>query len=450
AVGSIGGGDRRVIAYITDLGFLHILDEMGEEPYPFPLDLGRDRRWSGVAAADLDNDGNSEFIFTHYAQHRDSLGLTAVIGVINSRGEYRQGFPVIIPNAFISSPAVGDITGDGNLEIVVAFARRDSALCSITAYTGGGEELNGFPREMFSTIGSSISLADKDGDGRCEIYFWGRDVQRGQGGIWGLTSTGEVLENFPLLTRKGHPWGGVAIADLEGDGSWEFAFGTYDPERGSQVYLWRENGAPIRGFPVTLESPSVVGSLVMEDVSGDGILDIVVASSPNDEIPSRIFAFNHRGETVEGFPLSLDDWGGWAMGGTPTLYDLNRDGNTDILAITAEGTLFAWATGGRFTGRGWLTEKGFFNRSGYRGVRQGLLRAETPMPTLPKNTFLFYPQPFNGTGILNIRLSHSQEVNIKLYDLQGRERVSLYQGYLATGTHNIPINLALSTQSSGI
>ena len=46
-----------------------------------------------------------------------------------------------------------------------------------------------------------------------------------------------------------------------------------------------------------------------------------------------------------------------------------------------------------------------------------------------------YPNPFNPTTTLNFALPIETEVSISIYDLQGREIVSLIQGKLNAGYH---------------
>lgn len=442
ASGYWDSGDRPILTYITDIGFLHLFDEWGDEPRPFPLDVGRFYRWGGFLTLDLTGDQTDEIIFTGYLNHPDSASGLAFLGVIDSHGQYLDGFPIVFSHQFISAPTVGELNGEDPPEIIVALAQRDTFLCRIDAYNNRGERVAGFPRGGFMSVGNQLTTADRDGDGLDEIYFWGRDTANGRSGIWGIDHRGRILNGFPWETRKGHPQGEVAIADVEGDGSLDFAFGTYDPPYGAQIYLWNAQGRLQQGFPIELNRPCVIGSVLMEDISGDRVLDLVVGVAPEGRVSGAIEAYDRSGHQVEGFPISLISWGEWSLGGSPTLHDLNRDGNTDLMAISSRGTLYVWATAGAFTGRGWLTERGSFSRQG-RLHRPREVLSSQPNQNLPIHSQLFfYPQPFNSQGIITLNTLHNQMITLKMSDLLGREVFSIYQGPLCEGIHRFSLNLA--------
>jgi hypothetical protein len=67
--------------------------------------------------------------------------------------------------------AVGDITGDARLEIVVPY-RDNDGLWHLNAFDDQGNHLPGFPYEgLYSPINVSPTLYDLDGDGKSEILI---------------------------------------------------------------------------------------------------------------------------------------------------------------------------------------------------------------------------------------------------------------------------------------
>jgi len=133
-------------------------------------------------------------------------------------GAYLAGWPRVIAPQYESSrsnPAVGDLDGDGTLEIVTATA--DSKL---HVFRPDGTEYIGYPRTLnaYAPI-SSVQLIDVDADGVEEIflcyYLSGDHVV----GAWRLNGT--MLPGFPKLVFSGSELSAHSsthVADLEGDG----------------------------------------------------------------------------------------------------------------------------------------------------------------------------------------------------------------------------------------
>ncbi len=59
--------------------------------------------------------------------------------------------------------------------------------------------------------------------------------------------------------------------------------------------------------------------------------------------------------------------------------------------------------------------------------------------SLPENLILVqaYPNPFNGSTTLQIKLHEKTFVNLKIYNLKGQEIADLYSGYLNQGAHTL-------------
>ncbi len=60
-----------------------------------------------------------------------------------------------------------------------------------------------------------------------------------------------------------------------------------------------------------------------------------------------------------------------------------------------------------------------------------------------------YPNPFNLTATVQFRMSKAAYVNIKVYDVLGREIQTLLSGYTPPGLHNLKFNMA-GGMASGI
>ena len=195
-------------------GWLYAWYESGELLEQFPLELTMDSD-SSPALADLDGDGLLWIVFG------DDAGW---LHVVDQNGQERPGFPVQSmgpgpgptptphpPGGNIhsieASPAVADLDGDGRIEIAVG-----SWDGRMYVWDDAGHALSGWPREVGDQIISSCALVDLDGDNRLDIVVGSKDHH-----LYGWTLNGEPLPGFPYDLGDqvfSSPW----VGDLERDG----------------------------------------------------------------------------------------------------------------------------------------------------------------------------------------------------------------------------------------
>jgi len=204
------------------------------------------------------------------------------------------GAPLIVPrNDVDSSPALGDLTGDGVPEIVVL---TDDGV--VHAYQTDGQPVAGFPfvapRETFGgTIPVSANfasplIADVDGDGNLDVI-----AAMSNGRIYALDADGQMINGFPVrlpLSAKGldppRPGDEIlstpAVGDVDGDGLLELAVVFYDgPLNESRLYVFDLDG-PALGAEIswpTFQGNTLRTGLLRSgsdgDCNGDGVITIV-------------------------------------------------------------------------------------------------------------------------------------------------------------------------------
>ncbi len=165
------------------------------------------------------------------------------------------------------SPVLGDMDGDGKVEIILLSENGILTVYSKSLIESIGEERPLFQADIGDDIRSSPILTDLDGDGSLEVVF------TGEGKVHAWRFNGIPEANFPLILPLKDKVGGIAsspiAADIDGDGDQEIIFGTSQ----DLVYALRSDGQIASGFPLT-SIGDIVSSLVIDDLDGDDRLEL--------------------------------------------------------------------------------------------------------------------------------------------------------------------------------
>jgi len=237
----------------------------------------------------------------------------------------------------ISTPALGDLDGDGLLEVV--FGSKDG-----NVYALNGQ--NGSPLWIFETLGpicSSPALGDIDNDGSLEVVIGSND-----GNIYALNGEdGSLLWN---LTVPGYVDRSPAIADLDGDGSLEVIFSynnftTYGPTIGtlyniSGLYVVEGNDGSLVWHK---RIPNGVSSPAIGDINRDGYLDVVIYGNY-----SKVLVLNGLNGSI--LWSNLFDMNAYFVfehpfDSAPVLADINQDGKLEVIAFRNWVIIFNSSTG---------------------------------------------------------------------------------------------------------
>lgn len=266
--------------------------------------------------ADVDGDGVDEIFL-----EEEDLKLHAY----RANGTALPGWPVSgTGGQDRHTPALADLDGDGDLEAITATGPI-SGVAYVLAYHHDGGLMAGFPVTMNWGLEDTFpAIGDVDGDGALEIVVIAREAEYPfQRLVRILSSNGSIERTIAAVGRV--PYGSVpALADLDGDGTPEIVLQT-----DSSLEVWKGDGTVVSGWPQTWTDRWVGDSApVVGDVTGDGQPDIVVVtqqagSSENGDV--RVY--DRHGNLHPRFPKPLP----LGSGAVPAIADIDLDGRNEIV-----------------------------------------------------------------------------------------------------------------------
>ncbi|MFN2384816.1 MAG: FG-GAP repeat domain-containing protein, partial [Thermoanaerobaculia bacterium] len=312
---------------------------------------------SSPAVGDLDNDGVQEIV-VGTANRR--------VYVLNANGTVRAGWPVTMPGEIGAAPSLGDVDRDGFLDVVVASGSSSdpTSAGAVRAYRRDGTviwsfsplDTNGDSRP--DGVVSTPAIGDVDGDGAPEVAFgsWDFNIYLLRG------SNGTVMPGFPPnpsglgMGMRDSIWSSPALADLDRDGKLEIIIGVdthaegppVNTPNGGGLYVFRWNGTLFPGWPQFVDQ-TIMSSPAIGDLDGDGFLDIVVGGGVfwPGAVGRKVYAWNRNGAFLPGWPVSTVG----QVFNSPALADLDLDGRPDVIVSDEpnggqEPYLYAFASTG--------------------------------------------------------------------------------------------------------
>ena len=318
-----------------------------------------------IALADIDNDGFGEIVVMDLFRNLKAFEHTGVLKWTSS----------VVAEA-VAAPSIADFNGDGIPEVYVGrqiFNGATGALIALgngsrgegqtslnsvavdvlpsafCADCGGLELVAGDDVYAVNVTGGNMSVVvsanSQNGDGLTSVVDWDHDgdldaVVSSRGVIasaasrlwvWDLQTTNQIGVTMTFTGNVSDLGGSPTVADFDGDGNLEVVtigrneIRMFDDHLAGMVVLWTR----------ALDEDSGVGSSVAFDFDIDGAAEVVCQDQD-----SLFILRGSTGAVLGSLP---------ALSGTinerPTVLDVNRDGQAEILCVGATPT-FNSRTGG--------------------------------------------------------------------------------------------------------
>jgi len=229
------------------------------------------------AVADIDNDDEYEIVAGTF---EGPVGPDPfLLYAFENNGNVMNGFPIPLSGVIKSTPAIGDLDDDGIIEIV-ALSYDDTNDDSLYVFDASGILKTGFPVGVKYARLSSPALGDIDSDGDLEIIVGGYDnfIEI----LFGFHHDGSIIQNFPVALN--HPGStsninsSPVICDIDGDTT------TIEIVVKAQDYVFavHQDTTTVTGFPYFIDDENNSGtqgpSPLVDDFDNDGDIEYVFAS----------------------------------------------------------------------------------------------------------------------------------------------------------------------------
>ena len=248
-----------------------------------------DTQIESVALGDVDDDGNVEIVTGGY--HTVSYRATAQLCVWSGDSLTLENVKTWywIENTVINSIGVGDVDGDGSVEIVTGGEYRNAPnfVAQLCVWNGGTLSLESVKTWLWTreTYINSIAVGNVDGDGQLEVVTGGEYydgfTRVAQLCVWNGASLG--LENVQTWNWGSQTIiGSVAIGNIDSDAQTEIITGGY-VSNGAQLCVWSGSSLTLQNVQTwRWTSGTFIDSVAVGDTDADSNIEIVTGGRYND------------------------------------------------------------------------------------------------------------------------------------------------------------------------
>ena len=262
----------------------------------------------GVSLGDVDGDGDLDMVVANSAGDANQVFLNDGLGAYTDSGQDLGSTSAGI--------ALGDVDSDGDLDVVVA--KGGSQANQVWLNDGSGVYADS--GQVLGTGASEhVALGDVDGDGDLDMVVANLGANR----VWLNDGSGSYADSGQALGSSNSF--GVSLGDVDGDNDLDLVVAN----RNQANRVWLNDGSGTytdSGQTLGLESSQAIS---LGDVDGDGDLDMVVA---NVGQANRVY-LNDGSGTFSDSGQSLSPRGAGNSFGV-SLGDVDGDGDLDMVVAS--------------------------------------------------------------------------------------------------------------------
>ena len=349
-----------------------------------------------IASGDLNADGRLDIAVTNQTGSNVSVlrNVNAPDAPIPSFSD-ASNFGSFGSDRFV---ALGDLNGDGKLDLAVAAG--DYGLANISVLlntTAPGASSPSFGPAFAFAVGNdnySIAVGDLNGDGLPDLASTDFNGDR-VAVLLNATTPGSMTPAFlaaTYLTTPGGPYS-VAFGDLNGDGRRDIAV-AYTSGQISTFINTTTPGSTTASFAAVnnFSGGSFLTGIALGDVNGDGRPDIAAANNSNPGAVKVLVNTTAPGATAATFS-SASSYSTDAFTRSVAFADLNGDGKPDIVGANLGNTLSV-----------------FFNTTAAGAPTPGF--AAPVVYNVGNSTIFTVAADFNGDGKPDLVAANSNDSNV--------------------------------------
>ncbi len=312
-----------------------------------------------------------------------------------------------------SSIAALDADGDGDKDMVIA-----SAAGTVSVFRNSGTASSPLfgtqPALTFSLAGDfylTVTTGDINADGKPDLLFGNFNgrlkayINSGSGSTFAFEPFAYTLDSYDAGQNSA-----PCFADLDGDGDNDLLVGS----SGGTVVLLKNTGtnaAPVftTDASFTLADVGTDAIPFAADIDMDGLADILIGNIEGkihhyEQTAPGASTLTHRSEQFNGIALNTQ--------AAPSFADMDGDGDQDLILGNGKGGLY------------------YFHND-------QVVSVDRDRPIVPASVELsnVFPNPFNPSADVLLRLQDAAEVHITVIDIAGRNVAQLAQGVYPSGEH---------------
>ncbi len=237
-----GDGDLEVVSasgYNSSGMWLYAMHHDGRIVRGFPVHLTSPSSNTFPVLGDVDDDGRTEIVVIADAgrtgEQEGAQNDQSWVSIVSHKGEIEREIP-LGAHAWGTAPALADLAGNAAPEIVVVGGN------GLVAMRGDGTRLPGWPVSLggFGLEDSSPVVGDVSGDGRVDVAVTVQSAYTHESQIRVYDLSGSLLPGFPKSIEAVGSGGVPAIADIDLDGRNELVVSgsNWSGVEGPQERVW--------------------------------------------------------------------------------------------------------------------------------------------------------------------------------------------------------------------